>query len=65
MHVIRGGGKRNGRDIVDIKERLGIEDNDTGKCDAGMRCGKKMLCMNGTGDETRLRHEEYLYAQLG
>lgn len=52
MHVIKGGGKRNGRDIGDIKERPGIEDNDTGKCDAGMRCGKKMLCMNGTGDET-------------
>jgi hypothetical protein len=25
---------------------------------------KKMLCMNGTGDETRLRHGRYLYAQL-
>lgn len=23
---------------------------------------KKMLCMNGTGDETRLRHERDLYA---
>ncbi len=25
---------------------------------------EKMLCMNGTGDETRLGHERYLYAQL-
>jgi hypothetical protein len=25
---------------------------------------EKMLCMNETGDETRLRRERYLYAQL-
>jgi hypothetical protein len=39
------------------------EDNDTDV--SAMECDvEKMLCMNGTGHQTRLRHERYLYAQL-
>lgn len=65
MHVIKAGRNRSGRDIGDItvKNDSGIEDNDTDVSDARMR-RRKMLCMSGTGDETRLRHERYLYAQL-
>jgi hypothetical protein len=47
-----------------LKNDLGIEDNDTDvsamrECDV-----EKMLSMNETGDETRLRRERYLYVQL-
>ena len=47
-----------------LRNDSGIEDNDT-DVSAMKECYvEKMLCMNGTGDETRLRHERYLYAQL-
>jgi hypothetical protein len=43
---------------------LVIEDNDT-DVSAMEECNvEKMLCMDGTGDKPRLRHERYLYAQL-
>jgi len=42
----------------------GMEDNDT-DVSAMEGCNvEKMQCMSGTGDETRLRHGRYLYAQL-